>query len=62
MNLHVTRVLAWIFLPALFLFPSISLAQTNCDEGETEIVVEISPDEWPNEISWTLLVDGEQKC
>ena len=59
MNLHVTRVLAWIFLPALFLFPSISLAQTNCDEGETEIVVEISPDEWPNEISWTLLVDGE---
>ena len=59
MKLNVTRVLASIFLPALFLIPNATIAQTgDCAEGETEIIIEISPDEWPGEISWDLLVGG----
>ena len=60
MKLNVTRVLASFFLPALFLIPNAATAQTgDCAEGETEIIIEISPDEWPGEISWDLLVGGE---
>ena len=58
MNKIVTSLLASFFLPALFLLPLSFVAQTDCNEGETEITIEISPDDWPGEISWTLLVDG----
>ena len=60
MKLNVTRVLAFFCLHfSLFLMLLNVLAQTDCAEGETGIIIEISPDEWENEISWTLLVDGE---
>ena len=51
MSLNVTRVLAFSMMPALFLIPSTAVAQTDCEDGETEIFIEISPDEWENEIS-----------
>ena len=34
-------------------------AQTQCADGLMEIVVDIVSDNWPNEISWDLLIDGE---
>lgn len=53
------RVLASIVLPAIFLFSNSILAQTgNCAEGETEITIEIVPDDYPGEITWALIVDG----
>ena len=58
MNRNVIRVLASLSLPALFFFPLNTLAQTDCAEGETEITIEIVPDDYPGEISWTLIVDG----
>ena len=60
MNFHATRVLTMLCLSALFIFPfTSSIAQTSCNDGETEVIIEISPDEWPNEISWTLIVGGD---
>lgn len=60
MKLNVTRVFASILLPALFFIHNSATAQTgDCAEGETEIIIEISPDDWPGEISWDLTVGGE---
>ena len=59
MSLNCTRVLALFMMPALFLISSTAVAQTDCEDGETEIYIEISPDQWENEISWTLMVGGE---
>ena len=57
MKLNVTRVFASFLLPALFYIPNATKAQTgDCPEGETEIIIEISPDDWPGEISWDLIV------
>ena len=52
-------MLALFMMPALFLISSTAVAQTDCEDGETEIYIEISPDQWENEISWTLMVGGE---
>lgn len=47
-------------LLALTLFAITPLsAQSDCAEGESEIVIVIVPDSWPNEISWDLYVGGE---
>ena len=45
---------------AVFAFMSFTpiVAQTGCAEGEVEITVEIMPDNWPNEISWDLVFEG----
>ncbi len=34
------------------------LAQGDCPNGESELVVSIVPDAWPNEISWTVTYDS----
>jgi hypothetical protein len=35
-------------------------AQTDCAEGETEIIILIVSDAYPNEISWELSVGGAE--
>ncbi|MGY8917391.1 MAG: hypothetical protein ACKVJ6_03885, partial [Flavobacteriales bacterium] len=43
----------------VFLFSFNSIAQTLCADGETEVIIEIIADNWPNEISWDLTVGGD---
>lgn len=47
-------VLTALVIPAL-----IAELSAQCAAGEVEVVVEIVPDGWPAEISWTLELDGE---
>jgi len=44
-------------LAAVGLHPSVSLAQ--CAAGETEIIIGVQPDSYPQEISWELLSGSE---
>jgi len=54
LNLAVVSMLfAWVFILGI---PELS---AQCESGESEIAVVIVPDNWPNEISWELLYDGE---
>ena len=48
----------WALSFAIFLSFNIS-AQTSCVDGETEVVIEIISDEYPNEISWDISLGGE---
>ncbi|MEX1187704.1 MAG: lysyl oxidase family protein [Bacteroidia bacterium] len=43
----------------LLVFMSFSLsAQVTCGEGESQLIVQITPDQYPWEISWNVTVDG----
>ena len=48
-----------IFTVTLFGMTTLS-AQTDCAEGETEIIILIVSDAYPNEISWELSVGGAE--
>ena len=47
-----------IYLTLLMIFVSLSYANASCTTGNTEIIVQIVPDSWPNEISWQLAIPG----
>ena len=47
-----------IYLALLMIFVSLSYANASCTTGNTEIIVQIVPDSWPNEISWQLAIPG----
>lgn len=49
----------FMFIAMSFMAFTSSIAQTNCAEGETEIVIDITPDGYPFEITWDLVVGGE---
>ena len=53
---RVLMVFALFALPAMLIPLSLS---AQCEANETEIEIVIVPDNWPNEISWELLHDGE---
>ncbi|MGY8929561.1 MAG: hypothetical protein ACKVHK_07820, partial [Flavobacteriales bacterium] len=48
----------WAMSFVLFLSFNIS-AQTSCADGETEVIIEIISDGYPNEISWDISLGGE---
>lgn len=55
MRLIAKRLALW----SLVVMTAISTGTAQCEAGEVEIMVEIVPDSWPGEISWTLEMSGE---
>ena len=54
------KYLSALWALSFFLFSSFNIsAQTSCADGETEVIIEIISDGYPNEISWDISLGGE---
>lgn len=52
------RTLLILGSAALFGMPAVASPGGGCPSGESELIVSVVPDAWPNEISWTLTNGG----